>query len=144
MLGIFKFIYILLSRRLDLPCLLYIHTHTHARARAHTHTFQLILIRVYMFHLSMKQNTHAFTHSSLSLSLILASHDFQTKYALTLAARRTQLKYTLLYLANKFAIFNWILSSPNHSELLNSSPNYVTNWDDQHCPLTAIYPFSPS
>ena len=55
--------------------------------------------------LTRKQNTHAFTHSSLSLSLILTSHNFQIKYALTLAVRETQLKYTLRYLANKFAIF---------------------------------------
>ena len=55
--------------------------------------------------LSSKQNTHAFTNSSLSLSLILDSCNFHIKYALTLAVRKTQLKYTLRYLANKFAIF---------------------------------------
>ena len=55
--------------------------------------------------LSSKQNTHALTHSSLPLLLIQTSRTFEIKYALTLAVRKTQLKYTLRYLANKFAIF---------------------------------------
>ena len=56
-----------------------------------------------------EQNSHAFTHSSLSLSLILPSRNFQIKYALTFAVRKTQLKYTLCHLTNKLA--NFLLNS---------------------------------